>query len=90
MHKNTSDDLAERAGHSIVCLEVIKSARKTGRAVSIVATVPRREGTLVRSWGNLGRSLSVDEGRDMAAWILQTVQHALMADEGLQATLPLA
>lgn len=77
-------------GRTVVCLEVIKNSRTTGKAVSVVATIPGRDGTLIRSWGNLGRSLSTEEGRDLANWVLSSIQNALMAAEGLQGSLPLA
>jgi len=76
-------------GKVVAALEVCLGQKEDDPYVAVVVSIPGREGTLVRRWGQYGRALTVPEAEDLTLWVNVTLRHCFMAHHGLQAVLPM-
>lgn len=68
----------------------VVTGMKTGEpGISIVVSMPGREGTFTRSWGAFGRALDASEADDLHCWLNVTLRHLLLARHGIQMLLPM-
>jgi hypothetical protein len=68
-------------------LEYLKSSDE--EAVAVVASLPGRDGAMVRSWRMLHGALTTEQAEDLTAYCQRLAMDACLTFHGVQGTLPM-
>lgn len=72
---------------ALLCVEISVGTHKEDPPVQVVLSIPGREGTLRRSWGEPGKALDEAGSRDLSAWLNLTVRQLILSRHGIQQLL---
>jgi hypothetical protein len=76
--------------HDLICIEAAVGEDETGvLVVSVLMSIPGRDGTQERRWACPGGSLSLRTAEDLTAWVQVSLIRALEVRAGLQLQFPL-
>lgn len=84
----TSRERAESSRIFLVLeLEYLKGTEE--EAVAVVASLPGRDGTLVKSWRMLHGSMTTAQAEDLCAYCQRLAMEACLTFHGVAGTLPM-
>lgn len=77
----------QTAGKPVLSLWFSLGLNEGDPLVSVDVGIPGREGSFVRTWGVVGRSLTEAEHQDLQSFVLVTIRHTYLARYGIQSVL---
>lgn len=87
--KRGSNSLYADKERVFLVLELVQDVGPTP-AISVVASLPGRDGTMRKSWRTVQGRLDSKQTRDLLGWLELTSANALLAWCGSQEVLPMA
>lgn len=72
-----------------LALELVQDRNKEKGSISVVVSIPGREGTFTKRWAAPSGRISVSQATDMIGYVAMCANNALLAWTGVQGELPL-